>query len=151
MSATPLTEAKHKAFSFIDSDKDGLINKNDLASTWDSLGRIMYDDELKTMLSEAPGPINFTMFLGIFGDKISGVDDESVIKSALKTFDDSNSGKINESQLRRCLSTWGNKLIEQEIDSTLAEAPIDKHGNIDIEGFVKLVTGRAQDETKEAA
>lgn len=61
-----------EAFSFIDSDKDGIINKNDLAVTWDALGRIIKDDDLKQMLAEAPGPINFTMFLSIFGDRIAG-------------------------------------------------------------------------------
>lgn len=61
-----------EAFSFIDSDKDGLINKNDLAVTFDALGRLVKDDDLRQMLEEAPGPINFTMFLGIFGDKIAG-------------------------------------------------------------------------------
>lgn len=61
-----------EAFSFIDSDKDGIINKSDLAVTWDALGRLIKDDDLKQMLSEAPGPINFTMFLSIFGDRIAG-------------------------------------------------------------------------------
>lgn len=103
------------------------------------------------MLSEAPGPINFTVFLSIFGDRISGVDDEGVIKNALKTFDEKDTGKVNESNLRRCLTTWGNKLTEDEIDSTLAEASVDRQGNIDIEGLVKLVTGRAQDENQESA
>lgn len=140
-----------EAFSFIDSDKDGLINKNDLAVTWDALGRLIKDDDLKQMLSEAPGPINFTMFLSIFGDRISGVDDETVIKNALKTFDDQDSGKVSEEKLRRCLTTWGNKFTQDEFDSTFSEAPIDRQGNIDIEGLVKLITGRQQDDNQEAA
>lgn len=140
-----------EAFSFIDSDKDGLINKNDLAVTWDALGRLVNDDDLKQMLSEAPGPINFTMFLSIFGDKIAGVDDETVIKNALKTFDENDSGKIPEEKLRRCLTTWGNKFTQDEFDTTFSEAPTDRKGNIDIEGLVRLITGRAQDDNQEAA
>lgn len=30
------------------------------------------DDELDAMLKEASGPINFTMFLNMFGEKLSG-------------------------------------------------------------------------------
>lgn len=30
------------------------------------------DDELESMLKEATGPINFTMFLNLFGEKLSG-------------------------------------------------------------------------------
>ncbi|KAG9511214.1 Myosin regulatory light chain 2, ventricular/cardiac muscle isoform [Fragariocoptes setiger] len=140
-----------EAFSFIDSDKDGLINKNDLEVTWDALGRLVKDDELKQMLAEAPGPINFTMFLGIFGDRIAGTDDESVIKNAFKAFDDDGSGKIKEEKLRRCLMTWGNKLTEDEIDSTFSETPVDRQGNLDIEGLVRLITGRTQEDQNEGA
>ena len=140
-----------EAFSFIDSDKDGIINKNDLAVTWDALGRLIKDDDLKDMLSEAPGPINFTMFLSIFGDKITGVDDESVIRNALKSFEDSpDSGKANEERLRVCLKTWGNKLTDDEIDSVFAEAPVDRQGNIEIDGLIKLITGRSQDNDQQA-
>lgn len=140
-----------EAFSFIDSDKDGLINKSDLAVTWDALGRLVRDDELLQMLSEAPGPINFTMFLSIFGDRIAGVDDEGTIKNALKTFDDRDSGKVSEEKLRRCLTTWGDKFSPDEFETTFSEASVDRQGNIDIEGLVKLITGRAQDEAQEAA
>lgn len=140
-----------EAFSFIDSDKDGLINKNDLAVTWDALGRLVRDEELSQMLSEAPGPINFTMFLSIFGDRIAGVDDESVIKNALKTFDEADTGKVSEEKLRRCLTTWGNKFTNEEFDTTFAEVTTDKQGKIDIEGLVRLVTGRAQDDNQDGA
>lgn len=135
-----------EAFSFIDSDKDGLINKNDLAVTWDALGRLVRDEELTQMLSEAPGPINFTMFLSIFGDRIAGVDDEGVIKNALKTFDEADTGKVSEEKLRRCLTTWGNKFTQEEFDTTFAEVQMDKTGKIDIENLVRLVTGRTQDD-----
>lgn len=136
-----------EAFSFIDSDKDGIINKNDLSVTWDALGRLIKDDDLKQMLSEAPGPINFTMFLSIFGDRIAGTDDENVIRAALKSFEDKkDSGKLSEDKIRKCLTTWGNKMNDDEIDAAFAEAPIDRQGNIDIEGLVRLVTGKSQDD-----
>lgn len=140
-----------EAFSFIDSDKDGIINKNDLAVTWDALGRLIKDDDLKGMLAEAPGPINFTMFLSIFGDRIAGTDDESVIRAALKSFEDQkDSGKLNEDRLRMCLKTWGNKLTDDEIDAAFAETPIDRQGNIDVDGLIRLITGRSQDENESA-
>ena len=140
-----------EAFSFIDSDKDGIINKNDLAATWDALGRLVKEDDLKQMLGEAPGPINFTMFLSIFGDRISGTDDENVIRAALKSFEaKKDSGKVSEERLRVCLKTWGHRLSDEEIDAAFAETPIDRQGQVDIEGLVKLVTGRSQDEGEQA-
>ena len=140
-----------EAFSFIDSDKDGIINKNDLAVTWDALGRLIKDDDLKQMLAEAPGPINFTMFLSIFGDRIAGTDDENVIKAALKSFEDNkDSGKVSEEKLRMCLKTWGQKLSDDEIDSAFAETHIDRQGNLEIDALCRLFTGRAQDDNEAA-
>nr|KAG5695806.1 hypothetical protein BaRGS_013404 [Batillaria attramentaria] len=50
----------------------GIIDIEDLKDIYSNLGRIPPDDELKEMLKEAPGPLNFTMFLNLFGEKLSG-------------------------------------------------------------------------------
>jgi Ca2+-binding EF-hand superfamily protein len=44
------------------------------------------------MINEAPGQINFTMFLTMFGEKLNGTDPEEVIKNAFACFDEDNSG-----------------------------------------------------------
>lgn len=43
-------------------------------------------------MSEAPGPINFTMFLTMFGEKLNGTDPEDVIRNAFACFDEEASG-----------------------------------------------------------
>lgn len=37
------------------------------------------------MINEAPGPINFTMFLTLFGEKLTGTDPEEVAIPKLTT------------------------------------------------------------------
>ena len=37
------------------------------------------------MMNEAPGPINFTMFLTMFGEKLNGTDPDDVIENAAAT------------------------------------------------------------------
>ncbi|KAJ6222402.1 hypothetical protein RDWZM_000947 [Blomia tropicalis] len=115
-----------EAFQFIDSDKDGLVSKNDLRATFDALGRIVPDDDLQGMLNEAPGPLNFTMFLSILGDRIMGGGDEpDVIRQAFKTFDPESTGFVNEDELRLQLKTFGEKLTDEEMDSAFADARVD--------------------------
>ncbi|CAL1286522.1 unnamed protein product [Larinioides sclopetarius] len=135
-----------EAFQLIDSNKDGLIDKNDLRATFDSLGKIVCENDLNSMLSEAPGPINFTMFLTIFGERIAGTDQEEVIKKAFDTFDPDGAGKINEKKLRKALITWGEKLTGSEVDEAFKEAPIDRDGMIDINSYVKVICGTATEE-----
>lgn len=134
-----------EAFQFIDQDKDGFLSKNDIRATFDSLGRICTDSELEGMIKEAPGPINFTMFLTIFGDRTQGTDEEDVILNAFAQFDEGN-GLCNEDTLRHSLCTWGEKFSASEADNILAEAPTDGKGNIDIKKFAQLLTRGDEEE-----
>lgn len=77
-----------EAFSFIDQDKDGIISKADIRASFDALGRLCSDKELEEMVSEASGPINFTMFLTVFGGRVEGTDEEDVILDAFSRFDE---------------------------------------------------------------
>lgn len=55
------------------------------------------------MMMEAPGPINFTMFLTMFGEKLNGTDPEDVIRNAFACFDEEGTGKF---WLLYLLSFW---------------------------------------------
>lgn len=68
-SQNQLSEFK-QAFQFIDFDKDGLINKHDVVAAFDSLGRRYPDDEINSMISEAGGPVNYTTFIRLIGEKV---------------------------------------------------------------------------------
>jgi len=142
---TQLQELK-EAFNFIDSNKDGIIDKNDLTATWDALGRIYPDVDLQGMLSEARGPLNFTTFLSIIGEKIGGQDKEDVLKAAFETFDTTDTGKVPAKILRKALQTWGEKLTDEEIEEALKDAPIDSKGNVDILQYVKTISGSKEDD-----
>ena len=45
-------------------------------------------------MNEAPGPINFTMFLTMFGEKLNGTDPEDVIRNAFACFDEEATGEF---------------------------------------------------------
>jgi len=76
----------------IDQNRDGFVDKDDLIEMMTSLGKNPADELLDAMVQEASGPINFTMFLTLFGDKLSGTDPEDVIVNAFACFDDKHSG-----------------------------------------------------------
>ncbi|GAA6084543.1 myosin regulatory light chain 2, atrial isoform isoform X1, partial [Tachysurus ichikawai] len=61
-----------EAFGCIDQDRDGVIKKSDLKETYAQLGKLnVSDEELDAMLAEGKGPINFTVFLSLFGEKLN--------------------------------------------------------------------------------
>ena len=57
----------------IDANRDGIIDVGDLQSTFESLGVDSMDSKvLEGMVSEAPAQINFTVFLNMLADKLTG-------------------------------------------------------------------------------
>lgn len=77
----------------IDQNRDGYIDKDDLLDMMTSLGKDPSNEYLEKMIREAPGPINFTMFLTLFGEKLNGTDPEEVIRNAFAMFDSMNCGR----------------------------------------------------------
>ena len=67
-------------------------------------GKNPTEDYLEAMMTEAPGPINFTMFLTMFGEKLNGTDPEDVIRNAFACFDEEGTGK--EGYLSLSLHFW---------------------------------------------
>ena len=77
----------------IDQNHDGFIDKEDLVEMLTSLGKDPTDAALEEMINQAPGPLNFTMFLTLFGEKLTGTDPEEVIRNAFGCFDENNLGR----------------------------------------------------------
>ncbi|KAL7988568.1 hypothetical protein Chor_007487 [Crotalus horridus] len=139
---TQIQEFK-EAFTLIDQNRDGFIDKEDLKDTYASLGKCktnVKDDELESMLKEATGPINFTMFLNLFGEKLSGTDTEETIMTAFKMFDPEAKGNINKDYMKRLMMSQGDKFSAEEMDQMFQCSPIDSAGNLDYKALCYTIT-----------
>jgi len=128
-----------EAFSMIDHDNDGFIDAEDLKDMLSSLGQKPKDEDIEEMISEAPGSINFTMFLTLMGDKISGSDPEHEILQAFESFDESNAGFLNAELLREYLTTMGDRFTQEEVDIMFKGAPPDASGRFNYKQFVHVL------------
>jgi hypothetical protein len=73
------------------------------------------DDYLDEMMNQAPGAINFTMFLTLFGERLQGTDPEEVIKNAFACFDEANVGTMsNAVNLTYLLTNVQNILVTKK-------------------------------------
>lgn len=104
---------------------------------------------LLTSTTIQQGPINFTTFLTIFGDRAQGTDDEDVITNAFNMYDEGD-GFCKEETLKHALCTWGEKFSAKECEEIFAEAPTNMEGKVDIKKFIQLIT-RGNEEEEEAA
>ena len=128
----------------LDKFRDGFIDKDDLHDMLASLGKDPTDEYLEGMMGEAPGPINFTMFLTMFGEKLQGTDPEDVIKNAFGCFDEDNVGVLHEERLRELLTSIGDRFTDDEVDDMFREAPI-KNGMFDYAEFTRILKHGAKE------
>ncbi|KAF0307686.1 Myosin regulatory light chain sqh [Amphibalanus amphitrite] len=133
-----------EAFNMIDQNRDGFVDKEDLHDMLASLGKDPTDEYLEGMMGEAPGPLNFTMFLTLFGERLQGTDPEEVIKNAFGCFDEENSGVISEEFLREILTSMGDRFSQDDVDDMYKEAPI-KNGMFDYVEFIRILKHGAKE------
>nr|P04112.1 RecName: Full=Myosin regulatory light chain B, smooth adductor muscle [Mizuhopecten yessoensis]prf//1102218B myosin,regulatory Lb [Mizuhopecten yessoensis] len=134
-----------EAFTMIDQNRDGFIDINDLKEMFSSLGRTPDDKELTAMLKEAPGPLNFTMFLSIFSDKLSGTDTEETLRNAFAMFDELDTKKLNIEYIKDLLENMGDNFTKDEMRMTFKEAPVTG-GKFDYVKFTAMIKGSGEEE-----
>lgn len=128
------------AFNKIDSNKDGFIDKKDLKNAYvlfqmKKNGMYPSDKDLDDMMKAAPGPINFTMFRTIIGEKMS-YDPEDLIKNAFGVFDQGASGFVSVTKLRTIL---GDRFTDGEFAEMILDAPVHPDGGFNYVKFVRIM------------
>jgi len=107
-------------FAIMDRDHDGVLSKEDIRGVYDEIGRLCTEGDLDAMLSEAPGPINFTTFLQMFANKSSGeADDDEVVAKAFRAFEKM-PGEIDMDSFRSMLMAFGDKFTGDEVTAAYA-------------------------------
>uniref|UniRef100_A0A1B0DP88 Uncharacterized protein n=1 Tax=Phlebotomus papatasi TaxID=29031 RepID=A0A1B0DP88_PHLPP len=140
-----------EAFNLFDLNGDGVIDAEDLKSTYGTLGQEISDDQVAQMLSEAIDPLDFDAFVVLLGYKTIELDPEDVLLEALSKWDKTRTGLISHDRLKNDLMNFGDKFSSNEAESALQEAPIAKgtgpgfncHGPAMIEypAFCKIIGG----------
>lgn len=134
-----------EAFTMMDQDRDGIINEDDLANIYQQVGREPDGKQLKAMIKEAGDKLNFTGFLGLFGEAMSGTDPEPKVRDAFKMFDEKNEGFLAEDYIKDLLMNVGDPFSKDEIKQVWKEAPIEG-GKLDYMKFVAIIKRGKDDE-----
>ncbi|KAJ2519874.1 hypothetical protein GGI11_002448 [Coemansia sp. RSA 2049] len=128
-----------EAFGIFDNNSDSIIDRDDLREMLGSLGQNVTDSYIDAMVNEAPGPINFTMFLTLMGEHLSGTDPESEILAAFQAFDIDGNGLISADELKGALMEMGDRFSQKEVDLLFKHAPITPDGFLKYREFVQML------------
>lgn len=112
-----------EAYTKIDQDGDGFIDKEDLITTLEQLGLPCSEKDVEPMLNGSSGSINFTIFLTMFGERLFGTDAESDILGAFEAFDPS--GFVDVKVLKEALTTMGDRMTPEQVEQMLSGSTID--------------------------
>merc|ERR1711971_552318 len=132
-----------EAFGIMDADKDGLLSSGDIVAAFNSVGKSVSDGEAQGMLSEAPGPVNFTQMVMLFAEKMAGgADDADPILKAFDAFEVN--GKIDADMFKPSLMTFGDKFSASEVDNAFGEFSIED-GMIDAVQLKGLMVSKKEE------
>merc|ERR1712029_61698 len=132
------------AFTYFDTDHDGIINSRELGSVLRQIGQNPTEAELQDMVNDVDkdgtGSIDFPEFLAMMAMKINEQNAEDEIREAFKVFDGDGNGFINRQELAVVMMNLGETLTGAEIESMIEEADIDGDGQINYEEFYNMMT-----------
>ncbi|PWN28702.1 EF-hand [Jaminaea rosea] len=144
-----------EAFHFLDQPTgDSLLSRSDLASTLANLGQPNDREAVDRLFAEVDDPqvasggggggggggVNFTQFLTMFGERLSGMDDAETLLEAFECFDEKDEGWIEVAELRKWLGEVGDRMDEREIDRLVQGPFTDRSGRkFDYKAFVEAV------------
>ena len=81
----------------------------------------------------------YTKIFKLYDEDNDGYVDFAYLSEAFKFWDTDNSGRVATEDIRRALTTLGDKLSESEINALIREADPSNVGAIDYEHYSKLL------------
>eukprot|EP00053_Salpingoeca_punica_P020317 m.211287 g.211287 ORF g.211287 m.211287 type:complete len:147 (+) comp18103_c0_seq1:70-510(+) len=136
-----------KNFALFDKKGDEKINLSELGTVLRALGQNPTQADVAKIVQdfdpngEGGKRISFQEFLPVFNSmknkKEQGTSADFV--EGLRVFDKEGNGTINAAELRHVLTSLGEKLSDEDVDTLLANANVDNQGQIKYEEFVNMV------------
>jgi len=131
------------AFKFFDKDTDGGINAVELDRVLGELGESTTVAECEKMIAEVDsdgnGCIDIKEFIDLLLNIIAVDDTEEEVLDSFRRFDPTESGFIDEKELRRVMTNLGDHLSESELDDMIRDCDPDGDGKINYTVFTKLM------------
>eukprot|EP00980_Cylindrotheca_fusiformis_P020267 scaffold7330_cov146-Cylindrotheca_fusiformis.AAC.6 len=128
-------------FELFDLQSEGFIPVRDLGDVVRGYGVNLTESSLKHAIEKydnGKNQIMFADFVDFMARKMTdpGLNEEDILDS-FSVFDKDKNGLVNAQELKHVLAKMGEFMSASEVDSILADADIDKNGNIKYKAFVK--------------
>jgi Ca2+-binding EF-hand superfamily protein len=120
-------EKAKDVWAIFDTDKDGLITKQEFIAAIRVLGRRYTIDQMERVTRGLPPQVDYETFVGILQDPYDGPTIED-LRNALRAFDGKGNGEITFTQMESLLTTMGDKLNEEDCRVVMEGLPSNGTG-----------------------
>lgn len=126
---------------FFHARKGHISTDVDLSIIMRSLNFGVTKDEVSKYFIQAisDGKIDFASFLNILHEHTKVEKRQSELKAAFLAQDRKKAGTVNAEDMRRILTSMGEKLSNREVDALFREAGVQSGGQVNINKFVDTV------------
>merc|ERR1712086_1220315 len=119
-----------ETFRMFDRDGSGAIDAEEFRGVFEVMGMKIRDEELGYMMEE----------LDKNGD--GAIDLEEYVKNAFDVFDTDDSGSLSFEEMADVLMNMGQDMSHEKIRNIMELADVDGDGEIDIDEFMAVCSGR---------
>ena len=131
-----------QAFALYSKGKDK-IPTSELGQLVRAVGRNPTDREVADLQKKVDpsnsGSISLNQFLQVLDEKPFDGDRIELVKDCFKLFDKDGHGFVSVSELRHVLTTLGEKISTEDVDSLLRDAEINDMGELNYEMFINQI------------
>ncbi len=121
-------------FSLLDHEGQGSFTAKDLGIVMKSIGQTPDEEELQSYIKEMDtkrcGKVGFIEFIAFMGKKMVTKESKNEMQEAFQVLDKDNTGFIPTKELRRVLTSVGEKVSDKDIDDLFKELEVYNQGNI---------------------
>ena len=133
-----------KIFKLYDEDKDGFVDFVYLAEMMRSAGAIFSDKDLERPMetirnNNGADILTQKDYIDLCTQFVNNDETVEDLIEAFKFWDTDGSGRVSTDDIRKALTTLGDKLSEEEINALIKEADPSNVGAIDYEYYSKVL------------
>lgn len=123
--------------------KKGHVDVSRISTMIRAVGETPTESRMAEILQNASkngGKVTFNDFMAIVRNLRNSNEKRPVlsdVEAAFRVFDPTSSGFLHHDELRRVLTTFGDKLSDKEADELIVAAEVDDQGRVDYEKLAK--------------
>ncbi|ORC88161.1 calmodulin [Trypanosoma theileri] len=125
-------------WNLFDERRSGAVSQTDLRHILRSLGRRYTEAEFTELFAGLPDPVPQPDFVALMRRPYAGPSEDD-LRTALRAFDATGSGRLRLAELVTLLTSLGEKMGEAEVRQLLAEVRTDEEGRVEIEELVRFL------------